>query len=355
MVKRIINTSEKRGINEAEIYSDTPEDLEEDEFKEFKVEDEVKQEAEIGVIASPDKINEETKKDSKIDYTKYIEENEEVKQYLEYKRIKDRIDNGKEVSDAEKSWYNDIAQAEKIQAEANAKQQQAMQEEIQIQEKMKEEIDSAYKLEKEKHPERILITDARENSLHGGESIIKTLKFIAALKKAKKKGGKVLVQVLRTRRVIFKWTQEEITFVEFWTKDEKGNDLLEVTRFSEYPYSFEGTPVPVLFAIQGYAEGFDFYKDFRKDLTAELLSRISTRSFITGYMKGAEIRNPQEKKGDLLAGLMPFTPLILIGGIIILAWMMYQMYTDMGTMKLTMQSLVQQAQVVVDSNALILR
>lgn len=293
---------------------------------------------EFNDVKSPEELNEETKNLTETDYSKYIEENEEVKNFLEYARLKDRVDQGKAISEQEKVWLKSINEETKIKEEAEKHAQQIALEEAERQKQYEEEIMNEYKKEKKEHPEKITITDTRNKSLVGGESVIKMIKFALALKKAKQKGGKVLCQVTRGRKVKFEVTNRDISFVEFWSKDEKGNDLLEVTRFSEFPYSFEGTPVPVLFAVQGYAEGFDFYKDFRKDLTAELLSRISTRSFITGYMKGAEVRNPQEKKNQLEA-LQSIAPIVLIAAIFILGMMMYQMYNDTIAIKASLEAL----------------
>jgi hypothetical protein len=329
-IKRLINTSNLRGINEQQYQFNKVEE-EPQEIEDVTNKDEEP-------IKSPEELSEETKNQETVDYSDYIQNNSEIRDYLEYERLKDRVGKGKPITEGESAWLKDLLQAEEIRKQNEEENQKLMLEEKETQLKKEKEILDEYKRLKESAPQKIMRTDVREQSLSGGESVIQVLSFVAKLKMAKKKGGKVLIQVLRNKKVSFKWTIEDITFVEFLSKDEKGNDLLEITRFSEYQYSFEGTPVPVLFAIQGYAEGFDFYKDFRKDLTAELLSRISTRSFITGYMKGAEIRIQKEKKSTL-ESLQPLLPIILIGAIIILAWMMYSMYDEMQALRIAIEAL----------------
>jgi hypothetical protein len=177
------------------------------------------------------------------------------------------------------------------------------------------------------------------------------------MKRAKKKGGKVLVQVFRNRKVIFKWTLNEVSFIEFFTKDEKGNELMEITRFSEYPYSYEGSPVPVLFAVQGYAEGFDFFSEFRKDLSSEMVSRLVTRAWHAGYLKGAEVAQPKQKKG-MLEGIMAFMPLLMVIGFVVMCWLLWQQYDSMKYMYNAMQVMQSQMNTLVpliDANVAVYR
>lgn len=321
-------------INEDEIESnETTEKEIEEEYSDM--EDKTPEGIQEIEIKNPEQIKKPT---NEKDYTEFIESNEQVKTYLEYQRLKKKVENKQELTEEEKKFITSVEETQRMENETKAHEEQVLKEEAERQKALEEEIQRAYQEEKETHPEKIMKVNVKDISLTGGDSIIKLLGFIKAMKTAKKKGGKVLVQVFRNRRVLFKWTMNDVSFVEFYSKDEKGNDLLEVTRFSEYLYSFEGSPIPVLFAIQGYAEGFDFFSEFRKDLTAELLSRISTRSFITGYMKGAEIRNPKEKKSGL-EGLMPFMPIILILGLLIMGAMLYQMYGEMQVMKTTLSAM----------------
>jgi len=267
---------------------------------------------------------------------------DEIKQAIQYKIIGKKIKQGKSITNEEKQFMQDMNYL--IQQEEKAKQNAEQQE--QLQQEQKQKLEQEFEETKQKNPEKIMYVNQKEVSLRGGESLPATIKFILALKKAKKKGGKLIVKVLRDRKVTFEWTNKEVSFVVFWTKDERGNDMQEVTRFSEYKYNFEGTPVPVLFAIQGYAEGFDFFDEFRKDITSEMVARISSRSYHTGYLEGINLRDKQTKKGTL-EGLMPLVPVILIVGLLILGWIMYQMYGEMVLLRQAVDAVKNQAPAII--------
>jgi hypothetical protein len=284
-----------------------------------------------------DKVNDKSR-EKESGYEDILDEQPELKQFLEYKRLEKKVKSGDVLSENELKFMSDIELAQKREQEIiKAQEEQALLEKKR-QDKLNLEILREYKEVKEIHPEKIIKSSELEITLTGGESIPKLLKLIFSMKKAKKKGGKVLVQVFRSRKVLVKWTNKDVTFVEFYTVDEKGNELIEVTRFSEYPYSFEGTPIPVLFAVQGYAEGFDFFSEFRKDLSSEMVSRLITRAFHAGYQKGAEVAQPK-KKNDMLESLQAMLPLILLGGFAILGFLMYQMYQDNTTMLTTIKAM----------------
>lgn len=288
-------------------------------------------------------------------YDSLIEEDEDLKQWLEYKRLQNKTKQGMPLTEDEKKFKEDIEEMQKKEMEAEKAQNLLLQEEKLRQEKLENEIKEQYLETKKDNPSKVIQAKEKEISLTGGESLPKLLGFVFAMKTAKKKGGRILVQVFRNRKVIIKWTLNEVTFVEFFTKDEKGNDLMEITRFSEYQYSYEGTPIPVLFAVQGYAEGFDFFSEFRKDLSSEMVSRLVTRAWHSGYLKGAEVAQPKNK-GDPFGFLTPFMPIIIIGGFIIMIYLLWQQYGAMNEMYATVQVLQAQMNTLaptVDVNSLV--
>lgn len=294
-----------------------------------------------------------------LDETKYdgvLNQNPELKNYLEYMCIKQKFTQGQPLTAQEMQLKNDMDLMIAKEQESSKQVEERAQAEAARQAKLQREILMEYAETKKTTPEKIVAVREKEVTLTGGTSIPKLMKFIFTLNKAKKKGGKVLVQVFRSRKVLVKWTASDITFVEFYTTDEKGNELMEVTRFSEYPYSFEGTPIPVLFAVQGYAEGFDFFSEFRKDLSSEMVSRLITRAFHAGYLKGAEVAEPK-KDNNMLASLQAIAPLIMLGGFAVIGFLLYQMYNDNTTMMKSMEAMQQTlaARFPQDVNALIVR
>jgi hypothetical protein len=327
--------------------------LEEDIDEEFDEVPEEKPLAEEVKITKPEDIPRNASDESK--YDSILNENPEMKNYLEYMWLKQKALSGKPLTPEEQQLKNDYdSMIQKEQTTSKEAEEQA-QREAKRQADLQKQILMEYAETKQKEPSKIVSAREKELTLTGGESIPKLLKFIFAMKKARKKGGKVLIQVFRSRKVLVKWTANDVSFVEFYTTDEKGNELMEITRFSEYPYSFEGTPIPVLFAVQGYAEGFDFFSEFRKDLSSEMVSRLITRSFHAGYLKGAEVAQPNQKKG-MFEGLMQFTPIIMIVGFLVMGYLLYSMYQDNTAMLTAISEIkTQMASRVIDANALIVR
>jgi len=191
----------------------------------------------------------------------------------------------------------------------------------------KEAFLKEYMKVKETDPSKVVQAHEKELSLKGGDSVPKLIKFILKMRKVKKKGGKILVQVYRNKRVTIKWTAEDVTYVEFISRDEKGNELIEVTRFNKFIYSYEGTPVPVLFAIQGVAEGYSFFENFQSNITSEMVSRLHSRAYQAGYEKGAE-QTGANKKDDVLTKFMPIIVVIILIAIIGIGYLMFQIYND---------------------------
>jgi len=325
MSKRLINTSELRGIDESKINEDQPDD---DLFEE-----ETTPGVEEKIINTPQELI-DNKQSKKIDE---MNETEIEEKYLE---ILEKINAKKDLTDKEKNFKKMVDEAI-----AKADEQRAFeQRELELKEKEKsleekEKFLAEYSKVKEADPSKIIKANDQEVSLKGGESIPYLINFIIQMKRAKKKGGKILVQVFRNKRVVIKWTLNDVAYVEFFSKDEKGNELIEVTRFNEFIYTYEGTPIPVLFAVQGIAEGYSFFEKFQTSLTSEMVSRLTNRAYHSGFVKGSEQISSNKKKSGLLGALTEFMPLILILGLLVMGWLIMQMYGEMTALRETIEAL----------------
>lgn len=246
--------------------------------------------------------------------------------YLKYQALGLKQKEGKPLTQDETLFLADMNKMYEVEAQQQALQEQKIKED----EELKARVLEDYEKTKASSPEKIDSVD-KSLKITGGESLPRLLKFALLMKKAKKKGGKLVVKVTRDRKVMIEWTNKPLAFVEFWTTDEKGSQVPEVTRFNEYKYNYEGTPIPVLFAIQGYAEGFDFFDEFRKDITSEMVSRIASRARHSGFLEGINQRDSEKKKG-MFAGLEPFMPIIILGGFILMIFMMYLLYGEVTNM-----------------------
>jgi len=177
--------------------------------------------------------------------------------------------------------------------------------------------------------------------LKGSDNFLKVALTFIALKKSHKKGGKIFIKVARPKKVSIEWTTKEVRFVEFWSTNERGDKVKEVSRVNQYEYTFEGTSIPVIFAVQGFAEAWDFYSEFRKDLSSEIVSGIAMEAYNTGYKDGLVVSD-KKKDGGMLGTLEHYMPLILVGGLLVLGWMMWQMYGSMTQVYQTTQAMQSQ-------------
>lgn len=271
-------------------------------------------------------------------------EDDEQKIYFKYLAIGEKQKENKELTAEEKEFMKTM----NLMYSQQSQEEKELNEMQRINAEKEKKIMDEYVLTKKNNPEKITTLNLSKNgSVDGTTSIPNLLKFILVLKTAKKKGGKILVKVTRDRSVFIEWTNKPITFIEFWTTDEKGTQTPEITRFNEFKYNFEGQPIPVLFAIQGYAEGFDFFGEFRKDITSEYVARIASKARHAGFLEGLNQTN-KEKKSGVLGTLTEYMPLILILGVLILGWLMYTMYGEMAVLYETIKQLQQQLPMVVN-------
>lgn len=337
MAKRLINTSQERGINEEEIMSavNNPEEMEA-----LGIDEDIPEGVEEKTIESPQDL---APKEKEIDIEKLTTSQIEEK----YTSILNKLENGDKVTKEEQDFKDKVDSAiAKGQQAQELEYKQKLLEEKEKQLSEKEEFLKDYLKVKEQNPEKIITAGQKGIGLDITAGLPTILKFIYIMKRVKKKGGKVLVQVHKNKKVNISWTLEDISYVVFYTKDEKGNVLEEVTRFNEFIYNYEGSPIPVLFAVQGVAEGYNFFEKFEKNITSEMVSRLTSRAYHAGYEKGAELVNPTKKNG-FLEGLQPLVPLILIIGLLVLGWMMWQMYGEITSMQQAVTALKANATLVV--------
>ena len=337
MVKRLINTSKKRGIDESKYIKDDEEaemgELEEDNLIEETTPEQLTKEIDT----------KDLHKDEEQEYLmKALNDSDpNLVAWVKYNALGLKQKEGKKLSKEETLYLTDMNKLYELERQNELKENAK---EIDNEEK-KEEVMKEYNKTKKLEPTKIdkVIVNTEKQTLRGGDSIPKILKFAFLMKKAKKKGGKILVKVTRDRQVLLEWTNKELSFVEFWVTDEKGNQIPEVTRFSEYKYNYEGSPIPVLFAIQGYAEGFDFFDNFRKDITSEMVSRIASRARHAGFLEGVRLQDKQAKKNPF-ENIAPYLPIIIIVMCVAMIYFLYMMYEDQTKMLEAIASLKNAAQ-----------
>jgi hypothetical protein len=294
----------------------------------------------------------------KTDYTEVVEAMPELKQDLDYLLIINKIKNGEKISPKEQEFkmvYEDAKRKEQMFA---LQQEQKMREEEERQKELQEQINKEYEELRAKNPEKIETHDSNKAlSVKGSDNFLKIAMTFLSLRKMNKKGGKIFIKVSRPKKVSIEWTTKDIRFVEFWSTNERGDKVKEVSRVNQYQYTFEGTSIPVIFAIQGFAEAWDFYSEFKKDLSSEIVSGIAMEAYNTGYKDGLVVSD--KKKGSGLLGfLTEFMPLILVVGLLIIGYLLYQNYQSMAAVYNTVQIMQGQLATIaptIDVNAMVLR
>lgn len=298
-----------------------------------------------------------TKTKNKNEYKDVIEEMPELKQDLDYLLIIKKIKAGEKVSKKDLEFKEVYEEAKRKEQEFALESERKYQEEQERQKGMQEAINKEYEEMKANHPEKIEVTDTKNLSLRGSDNFLKVATTWMGLIKSKKKGGKLLIKVSKPKKVSIEWTNKDLKFVEFWSTNERGDKVKDITRINEFKYTFEGTSIPVLFAVQGVAESYDFYELIKKDLTSETVSGIAMEAYNSGYKDGL-VLSDSRNKNDLLAFLTQWMPLILIVGLAVIAWMLWQNYDAMKATYSAVQAMQSQINLIapsVDVNALVVR
>lgn len=275
-------------------------------------------------------------KKKKEDYSEVVSAMPELKQDLDYLLIINKIKNNEKINDQEQEFKEVYEEAKRKEQEFADNTDLKLEEELERQKEMQEIINKEYEEYKIKHPETIETYDDKSLSLKGSDNFLKVALTFMMLKKSKKKGGKIFIKVARPKKVSIEWTTKDIRFVEFWSTNERGDKVKEVSRVNQYEYTFEGTSIPVIFAIQGFAEAWDFYSEFKKDLSSEVVSGIAMEAYNTGYKDGLVVSDKKESKGFLMF-LEQWMPLILIIGLAVIGWLLWQNYESMKEVYMAIQ------------------
>jgi len=285
----------------------------------------VQTEIEEGFLVEDEEELKATKKEKENTYEEVIQDIPELKQDLDYLIITNKIKKGDRITKKEKEFKAVYEEAKRKEIEFQEATEKKMLEEQAKQAEMQEQINKDYEEMKTNNPEKIDSNDTTSLSLKGSDNFLKVALTFMQLKKSNKKGGKIFIKVSRPKKVSIEWTTKDVRFVEFWSINERGDKVKEITRVSEYKYTFDGTSIPVLFAVQGIAESYDFYDAFRRDLTSETVSGIAMESYNAGYKDGL-VLNEGKQKNSILAMLTEFMPLILILGFLVMIVLLWQMY-----------------------------
>jgi len=265
-------------------------------------------------------------------YNDVLETMPDLKQDLDYVLIINKLKKGKTITKKEEEFKQVYEEAKIKEQETLAQQEKEFEKEQIKQEFLQEKINKEYEEFKELHPDRIESIDTSKSfSMNGSENFLKVALMFLKLKKHKKKGGKIFVKVARPKKVSIEWTTKDLKYVEFWGKNDRGEAVKEVTRVNEYQYSFNGTSIPVVFAIQGVPIAYDFYSGMKKDLSSEFVSGLVMEAYNVGYKDGV-VMTDKSKKPNPLENIMMYLPIIIVIMCIAMIYFLYSMYEDQTKM-----------------------
>jgi len=206
------------------------------------------------------------------------------------------------------------------QEEQKAKELQAQKEQE------KKEVLEEYEKIKKEEPENVLKADTKGDVVGPG----KIKEFFAGRRinkikeKAYKKGKHIIIKAYAGRgfEII---SSKPVKYVEFKTKNEKGEEIVNITRIAQPKGHLQGTSIPVHLCIEGVANSVDLFQNFETNMSAEYINKLLQGEFETGLTTGLAIRSDKANKFDV-AKITPILFIILIAAMGFIAYNQMQLF-----------------------------
>ena len=151
-------------------------------------------------------------------------------------------------------------------------------------------------------------------------------------KKAYRKGLNVIIKCNIGRGYEIITTKKPVRFVEFKSKNEKGEEVTNITRITKSRGHLNGSSIPVHFCVEGVANSFDPFENIETNMSAEYFNKLLQGEFQSGLATGLAIKPEGAGKFDMAK----ITPLLLLGVIAALGviayyqMQLYEMVTKLG-------------------------
>ncbi|MEO5350121.1 MAG: hypothetical protein H7836_10800 [Magnetococcus sp. YQC-3] len=148
-------------------------------------------------------------------------------------------------------------------------------------------------------------------------------------KKARRKGGEIIIKGNIGKGYEIVWSKNPVRFVEFFSKNEQGELVRNVTRITKTKGHLKGSSIPVHLCLEGVANSIDPFEGIETNMSAEYYNKLLMGQWQSGYAAGVAIK--QEGQGmDKFAKFMPILMLVVVGCLIILIYMMSQIWEKIG-------------------------
>ena len=151
-------------------------------------------------------------------------------------------------------------------------------------------------------------------------------------KKAYKKGLNIIIKCNIGRGYEIITSKKPVRYVEFKSKNEKGEDVTNITRITKNKGHLNGSSIPVHFCIEGVANSFDPFENMETNMSAEYFNKLLQGEFQAGLATGLAIK-PEGAGGLDMAKLTPLLLLGVIGALGVIAYyqmQLFEMVTALG-------------------------
>ena len=273
----------------------------------------------------------EAVKPKKIEVEKTIEEKEfeELSFQEQINRVEQKMRSimktGKSFNEAFEKLFSYEQETILKYQELEQQRQQAMQ-----REKERIELEEKERIKKEfeetKNEQKLL---ASEEGLTVSPNKLKL--FLARFKlkkivgKAYKKGGAIIIKCYLGRGYQLIYSKKPIKFVEFKSKNEKGEEIINITRITQNKGHLHGSSIPVHFCIEGVANSFDPFKNIETDMSADSVNKLLKGEFQSGLATGLAIKPEGVHKFPTEKALIILF-FVVIGALGIMGYYLMQIY-----------------------------
>lgn len=250
-----------------------------------------------------------------------------------------------QIMKAEQDLVQRLESAEEINAEKNRLQNQ-----------LKKNILKEYNETKKKNPELIARNGLgpKQEGFVVGKNFLKSMSFIVGTHWAIRFGYVKLVKIWKDRSVQEIYLKQMPKFVEFWSRNERGEDQVNICKVRMMNYRLQGTTIPICYAVEGFIDAYDFFGDMRDEYTQELFQKANLLGYWAGVLKGKETF-PDQKEESFWS---KYKLLLILGVILVIIiglayYAQFNQIQEMTTQIETLTAILKASQI--DVNATIIR
>ena len=252
---------------------------------------------------------------------------EEQKYFAEVDRIALKLQKEEKLVPSEISFWNDYqarleAAKARREAEVEAERKKRVVEEYKKLQKEFEEANEEDKLTIDKEEDGKVSTKPKNY-------LIQNFLTKRVLKQAKKNGGSIILKAFGDSGIEFIWSKKPVKFIEFIDKNEQGEEIKNICRIVKTKHRLKGTSIPIHICAEGVFENINLFEGAETDLSAEYVNKAVVNAYQGGLHRGLGMKN-QMGLGGKLADYMPFMMLVMIGCVLVLIWMMSQLWEKVG-------------------------